>query len=205
LLLVGGVVARIGLGVTILAWVLLIRETTGSYGQAGLVSAAMSVATACAAPVGGRLADCYGPSRVLPYFAVTFALSQLGLLVAVLLKTPLPLLCIIAALSGLCLPPLGPALRAGWTVLTSPESGRGDARGAAMAAESTLVELDFVVGRLLLSLCVFIASLLNARLDIVPYSVSYTTLRAHETPESLVCRLLIHTNTSRRLDSMSNT
>lgn len=34
LLLVGGVVARLGQGVTVIAWLLVIQQTTGSFGRA---------------------------------------------------------------------------------------------------------------------------------------------------------------------------
>ncbi|MDH6574465.1 MFS transporter [Kitasatospora sp. MAP5-34] len=151
LLLVGGVVARLGMGVTVLAWLLLIKQTTGSYGLAASVGAATSVATACAAPIGGRLADRFGPGRVLLCFATVYSLTQLGLLAAVLERMPVPLLCAVAALSGAFFPSVGPALRAAWTVLTGPDSGRSEARTAAMAAESTLFEVVFVVGPLLVS------------------------------------------------------
>ncbi|MET9515656.1 MFS transporter [Streptomyces sp. NPDC002994] len=151
LLLVGGVVARLGQGVTVLAWLLLVKETTGSFGQAGLVGASTSLATAVTAPVAGRLADRFGAGRVLPYYAAVYAALQLGLLAAVLVELPVPVLCVIAALSGAAFPAISPALRAAWTVLTSAESGRGEARTAAMAAESTLFELVFVVGPLLFS------------------------------------------------------
>ena len=54
MLLVGGTVARLGHGVTIVAWVLLIRAVGGSYTEAGLVAGTISLATAFAAPVAGR-------------------------------------------------------------------------------------------------------------------------------------------------------
>ncbi|MEY9944924.1 MFS transporter [Kitasatospora sp. GAS1066B] len=151
LLLVGGVIARLGMGITVLAWLLLLKQTTGSYGLAASVGAATSIATACAAPIGGRLADRLGPGRVLLGFATVYSLTQLGLLTAVLYRLPVPLLCAIAALSGAFFPSVGPALRAAWTVLTGPDSGRSEARTAAMAAESTLFEVVFVVGPLLVS------------------------------------------------------
>jgi MFS family permease len=151
LLIVGGFVARVGNGVTILAWLLLVQQTTGSYGIAATVGAAISLATACFAPIGGRLADRLGPSVVLVFCGTTYAVTQLTLLAAVLAHLPVPLLCLVAAVSGATYPPVSPALKAGWSVLTCPESGRGSARTAAMAADATLYELVFVVGPLLLS------------------------------------------------------
>lgn len=148
-LLCGGVVARLGQGITVLAWLLLVRETTGSYGQAAAVGAMTSVAIALAAPVGGRLADRFGPARVLPWYALGYALSQLLLLGAVLQGGHLVLLGVIAFVSGAFFPPVGPALRAAWTVLTDPATGRSGVRTAAMAIESALLELVFVLGPLM--------------------------------------------------------
>jgi len=151
LLIVGGLIARVGNGVTILAWLLLVQQITGSYGVAATVGASISLATACFAPIGGRLADRLGPSAVLVCCGLAYAVTQLALLAAVLARLPVPVMCLIGALSGATYPPVSPALKAGWSVLTSPASGRTAARTAAMAADATLYELVFVVGPLLLS------------------------------------------------------
>ncbi|KGM11900.1 MFS transporter, partial [Cellulomonas bogoriensis 69B4 = DSM 16987] len=148
-LLGGGVVARLGQGITVLAWLLLIRETTGSYAQAATVTAASSVAIALAAPVAGRLADRFGPSTVLVVCAIAHGLTQVMLLAAVLARAPLAVLCALAFTSGAVLPPIGPALRAAWAVLTGAASGRSRTRNAAMSIESALFELVYVLGPLL--------------------------------------------------------
>lgn len=168
LLLTGGVVARLGQGVTVLAWILLVRETTGSFADAALVAAATSLATAAAAPVGGRLADRFGPARVLPWYGVAYAAAQLSLLAAALTRQPLPVLCVLAALSGALFPATSPALRAAWTVLTADGTGRERIRSTAMAAESTLFELVFIVGPLLLSAAMLVAGPLARLTDSRP-------------------------------------
>ena len=157
LLLTGGVVARLGQGVTVLAWILLVRETTSSFADASLVAAATSLATAAAAPVGGRLADRFGAARVLPWYGAAYAAAQLCLLAATLTGQPLPVLCALAALSGALFPATSPALRAAWTVLTADGTGRERIRSTAMAAESTLFELVFIIGPLLLSAAMLVA------------------------------------------------
>ncbi|MGN9811365.1 MFS transporter [Micromonospora sp. BQ11] len=157
MLLVGGVVARLGQGVTVLAWILLVRESTGSFADAALVAASVSLATAATAPVGGRLADRFGANRILPLYGAAYATAQLVLLAATLTGQPVPLLCALAALSGAVFPATSPALRAAWTVLTGDGTGRENVRSTAMAAESTLFELVFVVGPLLLSAAMLIA------------------------------------------------
>ncbi|MBB5937703.1 MFS transporter [Streptomyces zagrosensis] len=165
LLLVGGVVARLGQGVTILAWLLLVKETTGGFSEAGLVAASISLATAATAPVAGRLADRYGPGRVLPLYAGAYAALQLMLLGAVLAELPVAVLCTVAALSGAAFPAISPALRAAWTTLTNTGSGRSDIRQTAMAAESTLFELVFVVGPLIFSGFVLLGTPLGEAAD----------------------------------------
>ncbi len=165
LLLVGGVVARLGQGVTVLAWLLLVKETTGRFSEAGLVGACISLATAATAPVAGRLADRYGPGRVLPLYAAAYAGLQLLLLAAVLARMPLFLLCVLAALCGAAFPAISPALRAAWTTLTNTDSGRSDIRQTAMAAESTLFELVFVVGPLIFSAFTLAGTSLGDALD----------------------------------------
>ncbi|MBB3039078.1 MFS transporter [Hoyosella altamirensis] len=155
----GGFVARLGQGVTVIAWLLLVRETRGSYSEAALVASAISLATACAAPVAGRLADRFSACKVLPYYAVTYSMSQLALLAAVLTGQPMTLLVTLAIVSGASFPPVSPAVRATWSVLTSPASGRAPLRPTAMAAESAMFEFVFVIGPLILSTSILAAGL----------------------------------------------
>jgi MFS family permease len=138
----------------VIAWLLLIRHVRGNYADAAAVTAAIALSTAAAAPVVGRLADRFQVSRVLPWCAAGYAGTQLALLAAVRADVGLGWLLLLGALSGASFPPMSAALRATWSVLTSADSGRPDLRGTAMAAESALFELAFVVGPLLLSIAV---------------------------------------------------
>ncbi|MFT4395311.1 MFS transporter [Gordonia lacunae] len=151
MLLVGGTIARLGHGVTIVAWLLLVRAVSGNYAEAGLVAGAISLATAFAAPVAGRLVDRFTVSRVLPIIAAAYSVSQLALLTAVLSEQRPWVTVPLAVITGALFPPLSPAIRAGWTHLTRPDGGHASARTTAMAAESTVFELVFVMGPLLLS------------------------------------------------------
>jgi MFS family permease len=168
LLLIGGFAARLGQGVTVLAWLLLVHETTGSYAQAASISAATSVAIALSAPVAGRLADRFGAHRILPWYGLIYAGTQLCLLGAVLAQGALPWLVLLAALSGVSFPPLSPALRAAWGRLTGPDSGREHTRTVAMATESTLFELIFVIGPLLLAGFLLAADRLAGSVSVEP-------------------------------------
>jgi len=150
-LLLGGVVARLGQGVTVIAWLLLIRHVRGNYAEAAAVTSAIALSTAVAAPVVGRLADRFAVSRVLPWCAAGHVTTQLALLLAVRADVALSWLLALGALSGASFPPVSAALRATWSVLTSPDSGRADLQRTALAAESALFELAFVVGPLLFS------------------------------------------------------
>lgn len=155
MLLVGGTVARLGHGVTIVAWVLLIRAVGGSYTEAGLVAGTISLATAFAAPVAGRLVDRYSAARVVPLYALVYTVGQLCLLCTVLLDGPTTVLLVFAGVTGAGFPPMSPSIRAAWTHLTDG-GPHAPLRSAAMAAESTVFELVFVAGPLIVSLCVLL-------------------------------------------------
>lgn len=162
LLLVGGTVARIGHGVTIVAWLLLVRAETGSYAEAGIVAGAISLATAFAAPVAGRLVDRFAVRTVLPILALLYSGSQILLLITVLADRSTTVLLVAAVFTGLFFPPMSPAIRSGWTHLTRDGTGYEGCRTTAMAAESTVFELVFVVGPLLVSGFVLAATSLRA-------------------------------------------
>src|SRR3954466_13273541 len=59
------VLARMPIGITGLATVLFVRDETGSFGSAGIVSAAFAVAAGLVSPLQGRLIDRLGQPRVL--------------------------------------------------------------------------------------------------------------------------------------------
>lgn len=157
MLIVGGTAARIGHGVTIVAWLLLIREVNGDYATAGLVTGAVSLATAFAAPVAGRLVDRFSAARVLPLYAIGYALGHAALLGAVLSESSLWVLLVLAVFTGALFPPMSPALRSAWTHATRPDGPNPTLRTTAMAAESAVFELVFVLGPLITSLFIILA------------------------------------------------
>lgn len=158
-LLVGGIVARLGIGMTPLALLLLARDVTGRYALAGVIGAVYALAGAALGPVAGRLADRLGP---VPVLLVTAVAHPIGL-VAILLAAQLDggryvALLVSSAFAGATYPPTTAALRGAWNKLTSPGSGREHLRATALAAETTLFEIVFVVGPALVAVFLLVAS-----------------------------------------------
>jgi MFS family permease len=140
-------VGRVSLAMNGLALLLVAKQALGSYGQAGLVSAALAVAFAVAAPQRARAADRLGPSRVLLWSAVAHPCSIALFLLLAAAHAPEAGLLATAALIGVTVPPLGSVLRALWpAVVVDPLL-----LPAAYSLESAAVELCFIVGPLLVA------------------------------------------------------
>src|SRR6478736_3053571 len=78
-----GMVARLPLSMQSLGIVLLVVAETGSYGFAGAVAAATTVAGAVAAIAQGRYLDRLGQSRVLPPLILVWAAAVVLLVASV--------------------------------------------------------------------------------------------------------------------------
>jgi MFS family permease len=155
-----GMVARLSLGMTPLALILVVRSAGASYTAAGGVAAAYSIAIAAGAPFAGRQVDRRGRVHVLlpravAYPALLGAVALLGLVDA-----PVAVLAAGAAGAGALLPPVGASVR---TLL--PSIAPGELRSTAFALEASLQEVFFVGGPLLVALLATIrpfAALLGA-------------------------------------------
>jgi MFS family permease len=102
--------------------------------------------------VAGRFADRVGPSRILLVTAVLHPLALVGLVLAGRGgEEALPWIFAASALAGASYPPLTAAIRRAWTDMTDISGGRHELRGAALAAETSLFELVFVLGPMLVS------------------------------------------------------
>lgn len=156
-LLVVGIFARLGIGMTPLALLLLVQQTTGRYTSAGIAGGIYAVAGAALSPVAGRIADRIGPSPVLLLTGIAHPFALGALLFASRLDA-LPMIFAASGVAGATYPPLSAAIRGAWNDLTDPSTGRHHARGAALAAETTFFELVFVVGPLLVAGFVLFAS-----------------------------------------------
>jgi predicted MFS family arabinose efflux permease len=138
---VASLVGRLSLGMTSLAILLLLRQTTGSYADAGIVSAAYALAFAVGAPARARSADRRGPIPVMLRCAVIQPLALTSLAVLATWEAPLAVVILAAVLGGLFVPPLGAVMRALWAAKLPTSS-----LPTAYSLESVLVELCFIVG-----------------------------------------------------------
>jgi predicted MFS family arabinose efflux permease len=130
--------------------ILTVRDATGSYAAAGVVSGAWSVGVAVGSPLRGRLVDRRGSRRALPPLALVSAAALVALPLAgetgsVWALAPL------AALSGLSMPPFVASMRVEWQGLL----GEGHSRlTQAYAFESSLQVAMFVIGPLVAAVAV---------------------------------------------------
>lgn len=145
--LIASVVGRLSLGMTGLALLLLVKDTTGSYASAGLVSACYALAFGVFGPSRARSADRRGPVRVLLLTAVLHPLSLVALVLVATSGLPTWVLVLPAVTGGATVPPLGPVMRAIWGALLE-----GPLRATAYSLESVVIELCFVLGPLLTAL-----------------------------------------------------
>jgi MFS family permease len=152
-LLVVGTFARVGIGMISLSLLMLVHAITGSYATAAIASVSYAIAGAALGPVWGRLADRFGPTRILLISGVAHPVA-LAILLA-LQSMPVSFVYAAAALAGATYPPLTAAIRGAWTSLTRT---RLNVRTAALAAETSMFELVFVVGPLLVAFFVALAS-----------------------------------------------
>jgi len=155
-----GIVARLCLGMTPLALLLLVRSEGSSYAAAGGVAAAYTVAVGAGSPVAGRLVDRRGRVRALVPRALAYSVLLCAVAVLAVAGAPVVVLAVAAAAAGFFLPPVGASLR---TLL--PAIVPGELRSIVFALEASLQEVFFVGGPLLVAVLAAIrpfAALLGA-------------------------------------------
>ncbi|KQV69823.1 hypothetical protein ASC64_08390 [Nocardioides sp. Root122] len=141
-------VARLPISMVGLGIVLLVEQSTGSYGLAGTVSAVFVLAEAAFAVLHGRLVDSHGQSTVLPIAISVFGAGLALMMVAVESDWPRVLTYVFAAVAGAALPQVGASVRTRWSYLLD-DPGQ---KQTAFALEAVLDEVVFVVGPVLVTL-----------------------------------------------------
>jgi MFS family permease len=147
-------VGRLPIAMHSLASILLLSDATGSYAVAGAGTAAFSITGGATAPVIGRVIDRVGQTPVLVTCALGFAASTAALIVVADTYPHAVPLVACAAACGLAFPPLFSTVR---VLITSLAGGPGLVE-TAFAFEAVVQELFFILGPLLVAVCVAIAS-----------------------------------------------
>jgi MFS family permease len=157
-LLIVGMIARLGIGITPLALLLVISHATGDYGPAGIAGGLYALAGATMSPIAGRVADRVGAAPVLIATAVVHPAALVALVIATKHlhggASPVPI-WICAVIAGGTYPPLTAAIRGAWNQLAAGDPTR---RSDAFALETSLFEVVFVIGPLIVAGFVAFAS-----------------------------------------------
>lgn len=140
---------RLPFAINGLAVLLFIREQTGSFGTAGLVSGAIALGAAAASPFASRLVDRRGARMLLP-LGVAHAVAVLSIWALGAAGAPTALLIAAALLIGATFPPAGAVLRSHYPELLADER----LVHGAYALDSVTVEIAFVSGPLLTAVTV---------------------------------------------------
>lgn len=155
-LLIGGVIGRLPVGMVTLAIVLFVEHAYGSYTPAGVAAGLLGIANAVAAPVFGRLADRITPTPVLLGTVAVYAAALLAMVAAVGWRAPIGVVYGVSVLVGGSMPPLSAALRSIWTDMTVPPRHR--LREPALALDTVVFEMVFVIGPLIVSMLAALSS-----------------------------------------------
>lgn len=143
--------SRLPLSMAGLGIVLLVKEQTGSFAQAGVMSAAYVLSAAAFAPAQGRLADRFGQTSVLWVVGAVYAAGIGMFLVAVDASWPAPWPHACAVLAGLATPQTGSMVRARWTHAIADRTKLN----TAFSIEAIADEVVFIVGPVLVAFLTF--------------------------------------------------
>jgi predicted MFS family arabinose efflux permease len=160
-----GLLARMPMGMSALALVLLVRSEGGSYAAAGIVSGTYAMASGAGAVVGGRLVDRRAPAPVVITYAIAHGVALAALLALAHARVADGVLVGAAAVAGLLMPPVGPTIRMMWPAMLP----RPELRTTAYALEATIQEVIFVVGPLIVAV---LAASVSASAGIVASGVA---------------------------------
>ncbi|WP_179817325.1 MFS transporter [Allostreptomyces psammosilenae] len=153
-------VGRIAYAMLTIGIVLLVSDTTGSYGTAGAVAAVTAACQALVGPQTGRLADRFGQAPVLVPTVLLHGAAVTALTLLALGGAPTWSLFAAAAAAGASTPQIAPMVRTRWAARLAGGPVDGTAGGGpgspgarrlttAFSFESVVDESTFVVGPVL--------------------------------------------------------
>jgi len=140
--------SRMPIGMVALAMLMFLRETLGSFSQAGFAVGAYFVAMALVAPVTGRLVDRFGPKRLLWILGPLQPLCMLLLFGAAQAGLPFGIIVASAAAAGIFQPPITVLTRTLWRHRFTDEV----TRKRAYAVDAVMIELNFTAGPAIVAL-----------------------------------------------------
>ncbi|MCC6533986.1 MAG: MFS transporter [Burkholderiales bacterium] len=136
------VAGRLPIGMAVLAILLFIQQTDGSFSRAGIASALYVTGVGVAAPFVGRLIDRLGPRPLLYFAACAYPVALGGLIAAVQVALPTAWIAAAAFAAGVVLPPISTCIRALLRrLLREPAHLQ-----AAYSLDSVLMETVFIIG-----------------------------------------------------------
>lgn len=148
------VLARLPIGMTGLAILLLVQGATGSFAAGGAATGAYVAGLALVAPLIGRVIDRRGPREVLWASALLFPMWLAALITGVTTGVSATTLLLFATCAGATFPPVTVCVR---TFLRQRLQDEG-LLSTAYSLDSVLIELMFIVGPLAVALLVAHAS-----------------------------------------------
>jgi MFS family permease len=164
-------VGRIPIGIFSLAIVLLVRQETDSFAQAGVASAAWALGAGVVAPLQGRLVDRFGQPAVLIPSTLLNAGAVAAVVIGARAGSPTWVLAAFAWLGGAALPPLGACMRSIWADTFADDAA---ARNTAYTFESMLAEVFYIVGPAITTLLIAVSSASAALLVAIGLSAAGT-------------------------------
>jgi MFS family permease len=164
--------ARLPQGMSSLAILLLVRESTHSYPAAGAAVGGYALACAAAVPVQGRLVDRFGRGPVLFPVAILQAIALALLVIVAHRGAPGVALVALATAAGAMQPAIAPSVRALLgEMVTDPTT-----RETAYALESVVQELIWITGPMTVALVITLLAPSGAVLVSAGVCVVGTTL-----------------------------
>lgn len=154
-LVVSVLIGRIPIGIFGLAIVLLVRQETGSFAQAGVASAAWALGSGLVAPLQGRLVDRFGQPAVLIPSTLLNATAVAAFVLGARAGADVWLLAVFAWLGGAALPPLGACMRSVWADAFADDA---TARNTAYTFESMIAEMFYIVGPAITTVLIAVSS-----------------------------------------------